>query len=115
MKPELIELKSVGKYTNTLGTWDLSDYYVDRMNNLYSRNLGTWEINRRLGQGMMRMSDDSLRGGNIMNSLKTPSGYKISVDRRHIIFNKLGPDSTVYMVEASENGRKYKILAKEDQ
>lgn len=85
-----LELVSLGNFTHNNLTYDLRHYYVDRQNNLYSRNALSWEINRKNGKDILICSDNSFsKSGTMVNTFRTVGGAKVTIPRHRLSFNKL--------------------------
>ncbi|MAD98960.1 MAG: hypothetical protein Unbinned200contig1002_30 [Prokaryotic dsDNA virus sp.] len=80
-----LELMSLGWVQTPSGMRNLQHYYLDKKGDLYSTNPLTWE-NRPKRGNFLKCSDNAVdKQGNIVNSLRTTMGTKVTLRRKDII------------------------------
>jgi len=87
-----LELVPIGMYNlpSTGESQNLFDYYLDKNGNLYSINPDTWEINHKERRDILICSNHATdNSGNIVNSLRSRSGRKVTIKRMNLNFNQL--------------------------
>jgi len=82
-------LAPIGTYRTIYNDYDLRQYFVDRLGNLYSANLDTWEINKKKNRHILKCSDSSVSNGKIVNSLRDVHGKKATIPRVNLVFGIL--------------------------
>lgn len=84
-----LEISSLGTYSQGGKKHNLSEYYVDREGQLYSRNTDTWELDSRSGRDLLICSNKNVNKlGSVVNSLRTTSRKKVTVRRESLKFNR---------------------------
>lgn len=103
-KDMVLTLAPIGIYHTKAGNvFDLREYFVDKNNNLYSANLDTWEINHRKNRDILKCSDKSFnQNGDLVNSLRDSRGYKATIARKNLNFQKLSFNNGVVSVIMEE-------------
>lgn len=107
-----LELRSVGIYNSPTKSFNLEVYYVDRCNNLYSRNPSTWELSKRKGYDILKCSNSSTNSaGYIKNSIYSKlNGNKVTLLRKNITFDTRTTPIETYVIEPKLKGRKMTLL-----
>lgn len=88
---EVLTIVPIGSYITSRGNeFDLSEYCVDKNNQLYSVNSYTWELDRKKGKDILKCSNMSTdNSGYIVNSLRDTNGNKVTIRRDDISFDLL--------------------------
>lgn len=110
-----LTLVNLGKNFYRNGVWyDLSDYYVDRKGNLYSRNAGTWEVDPKKDKDILICSNNSTdKCGNIVNSLRSSKGRKVTIKRSQISYTKLiKRGKSVVTIDVEKVGKRHLKITK---
>lgn len=109
---EELHVRAIGNFRSPSNrVYVLSMYYVDRDNNLYSRNRSTWELSPRRGHDILKCSNGARDGsGRITNSIYTSGGAKVTIPRNAIEFNKLHTPIEKFIVKPMVKGRKLTLL-----
>lgn len=96
-----LELAPVGNFTTPIKgkTVDLSQYYIDEAGQLYSGNLLTWEINKRMNRDLLICSNNCIQGTAIINSLRGDCGTKVTLARKTLKFNELALVNGIIKIE----------------
>ena len=83
-------LAPIGNYSTKYNDFDLRQYFVDEIGNLYSANLDTWELNIKKKHDLLKCSDFSkTRAGEVVNSLRDIRGKKATIARTRLNFRAL--------------------------
>lgn len=96
-----LELAPIGYYLTSTGRlYDLSYYYVDKDENLYSRNPLTWEVNPVKSRDILKCSDSSVdKQGYIVNSMRSTKGWKVTIRRKNLKFEYLKSKNGSIMIQ----------------
>lgn len=101
---EIINMVSLGLFTHGGKEHDLSSYYVDELGNLYSTNGLSWEINHKDKRDILICSDKARnRQGQIVNSLRSNKGVKVTIRRKDINYWLLKEKNPVYSIKRNIN------------
>ena len=83
----VLELSPLAYFEHSGKLYNLSEYFVDKKGQLYSRNRSTWEIDPRKDKDILVCSNlSTTKSGEIINTLRTPSGTKVTINRKEIKF-----------------------------
>ena len=105
-----LRLKSLGNFTQNGRTHELGQYFIDTKGQLYSRNLDTWEVNHRQNKDLLICSNGSTNNsGEIINSLRSAVGTKVTIMRSNISWYKLNTPEIELEVE-NTTPRHLKVL-----
>lgn len=107
---EGLTLSNLGWYWQGAYTYNLSEYYVDKSGQLYSFNSHTWERNKSKDKDILICSNNTTnKNGDIINTLRTTSGIKVTVKRKDLKFDEF--KMTVLEVR-NTTPRHLKVLSK---
>lgn len=88
-EPSMI-LAPIGTYSTPYNNFDLRQYFVDEIGNLYSANLDTWELNVKKKHDLLKCSNFSkTKSGEVVNSLRDIRGKKATIARTRLSFRAL--------------------------
>jgi len=109
-----LKLRSLGMFKKGNKIYNLNCYYLDKHNNLYSRNSSSWEIDPKRGYDILKCSNGSRDGsGRIVNSLRTGLGTKVTIPRNYLEYGHLETPVLRFKVKEVAGGRKFNILSRE--
>lgn len=109
----VITVVPIGSYTTSRGSeFNLSEYCVDKDNQLYSVNAYTWELDRKKGKDILKCSNMSTdNSGYIVNSLRDTNGNKVTIRRDCISFDLLSKTRpTLKLIVSKTTDRHLKLV-----
>ena len=105
-----LRLVSLGEFKGS----NLSNYFMDKDSNLYSRNGLSWEINPVKDRDLLKLSNNSTdNSGNTVNSFRDSKGKKVTVRRDYFNYYVLKDHYGFIDIEVAKvTSRHFKVLAK---
>lgn len=107
---KVLELRSLGMHKQGGKEFNLKEYFLDSEGQLYSRNGGTWELNPRKGYDILKCSNNTYSKGDLINTLRTIGGNKVTVRRKDLNFNSLKTETVVMLIQNADSHRKFSVM-----